>query len=340
MCEGTAAQKRLHMLGMRSEPLMSMEEMTSVVPKEAQHSGDPSHDLHEDEAEMMPEGTVAWDDQSGAWLKPELMAKARREEIAYFKDMKVYRKVPVTKCWEITGNDPIAVRWVDINKGDTDHPDYRSRLVAKEYRVDVRPELYAATPPSECLRLLLSQLAADPEKQLMYADVSRAYFYAKAVRPVYVQLPAEDFEEGDESNCGELIMSMYGTRDAAVNWSAEYTATLLESGYVQGQHSPCLFRHPVTGVSIMVHGDDFIAVGNNKALLATRRTLLDKYRIKVKVLGEGSDCVREVRALNKVIRRTDEGIELEADPRHAEIVEKELGLADAKPSKVPGTKRS
>ena len=70
------------MLGMRSEPLMSMEEMTSVVPKEAQHSGDPSHDLHEDEAEMMPEGTEAWDDQSGSWLKPELMAKARREEIA------------------------------------------------------------------------------------------------------------------------------------------------------------------------------------------------------------------------------------------------------------------
>ena len=69
------------MLGMRSEPLMSMGEMLSVVPKANQHSGDPSRDLHEDD-EMMPEGTVAWDDQSGAWLKPELMAKARREEIA------------------------------------------------------------------------------------------------------------------------------------------------------------------------------------------------------------------------------------------------------------------
>ena len=43
-------------------------------------------------------------------------------------------------------------------------------------------------------------------------------FYAKAVRPVYVVLPSEDFEDGDENRCGELIMSMYGTRDAAKLW--------------------------------------------------------------------------------------------------------------------------
>ena len=187
---------------------------------------------------------MAWDDKSGAWLKHELMAKARREELAYSKYMGVHRKVPLSKCWDAIGKDPISVRWVDINKGDTGNPQYRSRLVAKEFRTDVRPDLYAATPPNECLRLLLSQLVSDLPKQLMYADVSRAYFYAKAVRPVYVQLPAEDFEEGDEGKCGELLMSMHGTRDAACNWSAEYTATLLASGYVQGRRSPCLFRHP------------------------------------------------------------------------------------------------
>ena len=37
---------------------------------------------------------------------------------------------------------------------------------------------------------------------LMYADVSRAYFYAKAVRPVYVKLPDEDWQKGDENRCG------------------------------------------------------------------------------------------------------------------------------------------
>ena len=81
MCEGIAAQKKLQMLGMRSEPLMSMEEMLAVMPADSQHGGDPRRDLHEDEA-MLPDGAVAWDDQSGAWFKPELMDKARREEIA------------------------------------------------------------------------------------------------------------------------------------------------------------------------------------------------------------------------------------------------------------------
>ena len=33
----------------------------------------------------------------------------------------------------------------------------------------------------------------------MYAGVSRAYFYAPAVRPVYVRLPAEDNKEEDET---------------------------------------------------------------------------------------------------------------------------------------------
>ena len=42
--------------------------------------------------------------------------------------------------------------------------------------------------------------------------------------------------------------------------------------------------------------------------------------------------------LNKVLRYTKSGLELEADPRHAEIVVKDLGLTGAKISRVPGAK--
>ena len=172
----------------------------------------------------------------------------------------------------------------------------------------------------------------------MYADVSRAYFYAKAIRPVYVQLTEEDVEEGDEGKCGKLLMSMYGTRDAAMNWSAEYTQTLIADGYIQGKSNPCLFKHPGTKVMIMVHGDDFVAIGHDKNLKSARSTLEDKYQIKVDTLGKGTDCQSEVRILNTIVRYGDEGIEMEADPRHAEIVIKELGLKNAKASRVPGTK--
>ena len=96
--------------------------------------------------------------------------------------------------------------------------------MAKEFNTGVCPELYAATPPSECLRIMISKAASGRKKgvSMMYADVSLAYLYAKAVRPVYVQLPEEEMAEGDESRCGKLMMSMYGNRDAAFNWALEY----------------------------------------------------------------------------------------------------------------------
>ena len=65
-------------------------------------------------------------------------------------------------------------------------PNYRSRLVAREFNTSEKTEWYAATPPGETLRLMFSKLAGDRRNKLMFADVSRAYFYAPAVRAVYV----------------------------------------------------------------------------------------------------------------------------------------------------------
>ena len=48
-------------------------------------------------------------------------------------------------------------------------------------------------------------------------DVSRAYIYAKAVRPTYIKLATEDLRSGDAGVVGKLMMSMYGARDAAQN---------------------------------------------------------------------------------------------------------------------------
>ena len=41
---------------------------------------------------------------------------------------------------------------MDVNKRDTKHPEYRSRLEAKEVKHDVREDLFAATPPLEANR--------------------------------------------------------------------------------------------------------------------------------------------------------------------------------------------
>ena len=271
---------------------MSIEEMEAAVAMASMEAepGNPSKQLHEDEYdETTWHGSshmwFASDDVSGASLNPKLVRKARQEEMEYFKKMGVYIKVPKQESWAQTGKGPIGVRWIDTNKGDTESPNYRSRLVAKEFKTDINPELYAATPPSECLRMLISRMASQKGSEIMYADVSRAYFYAKAVRPVYVDLPDEDRVEGDEQMCGRLMMSMYGTRDAATNWAAEYTATLIQDGYRRGSANSCLFHHPISGISVMVHGDDFVAVGTKDGLKSVGEALEGKYKLKVQTFG-------------------------------------------------------
>jgi len=340
VCEGVAAEKRIRALGVKAKPLLSMEEMQQIAHisgAKAEDGESASDALHEEEVD---EGkwTIAIDDQTGEPLCPKLVRIARKEEIAYFKERDVYEKVKLSECWEATGKNPIGVKWVDINKGDKANPNYRSRLVAMEFKTNERPEWYAATPPSECLKLMLHKMTMSRRAKLMYADVSRAYFYAKASRPVYVKIPAEDWEEGDEERCGKLKVSMYGTRDAAMNWAMEYGDTLKAAGFKQGVASPCLFRHEENGVVVMVHGDDFVAVGEEEHLKATKKALEDKYKIKAETLGSDKGDAKEIRVLNKVIRLTEQGLELEADPRHAELVVRALGLETAKPSPTPGTK--
>mgnify|MGYP003335226922 CR=1 FL=1 len=48
--------------------------------------------------------------------------------------------------------------------------------------------------------------------------------------------------------------------------------------------------------------------------------------------------MREIHVLNRVLRLTPDGYRLEADPRHAEAVVRDLGLVGAKFFKLPGSK--
>ena len=142
------------------------------------------------------EAVEFWDDLSGKRLDPKLVKEARKEEMVEFGKHGVYVKVPVSRCWEETGKAPIGVRWVDINKGDENEPDYRSRLVAQEIKWDKREDLFAATPPLEAKKMLLSWAVTEgigyekgKESQGMkidFIDVRRAYFHAKARRKVFV----------------------------------------------------------------------------------------------------------------------------------------------------------
>lgn len=90
-------------------------------------------------------------------------------------------------------------------------------MVAREIKTSNRPDLFAATPPLEALKVTVSMLTnSNKGEKMMINDVSRACFCAPARRQVFVELPPEDKDGRDM--IGELNYSMYGTRDAAQIW--------------------------------------------------------------------------------------------------------------------------
>ena len=89
------------------------------------------------------------DDLTGQPLKDVLVEEARAAELLYFHSKGVWVKVPKGKARAETGRPPISVRWVDVNKGDEKHPNYRSRLVAWQLKATDRSgqSYFAPAPP-------------------------------------------------------------------------------------------------------------------------------------------------------------------------------------------------
>ena len=113
--------------------------------------------------------------------------EARRFELEFFRKMGVYTKVPRSQAGD---SKVITTKWIDTGKGDADAPNYRARAVGREIKTHERPDLFVATPPLESLRYIVSKCASNQVGSQRYcipsSDIKRAYFYAKAVRPVLI----------------------------------------------------------------------------------------------------------------------------------------------------------
>ena len=75
--------------------------------------------------------TKYYDDKVGTELDPNLVIEARNKELKHVHYQTVYIKVPIQECYDRTGKKPIGTKGVDMNKGDANHPEYRSRFVGQ-----------------------------------------------------------------------------------------------------------------------------------------------------------------------------------------------------------------
>ena len=185
----------------------------------------------------------AWDDHTGESLDAKKVKEARQLEMEYYDKMHVFDKVLIAQCWERTGKAPLKARWV-----------------AKQFKGSDSEEWFAATPPIEALRALISHTTSGTKKKaLMVCDVSRTL--QCNTRYTWSCVRRRRRQSRTTNMCAKLRMSMYGTKAAAQNWQKKVQETMATLGSSIGKASPVLFYHPQRGLKCLVHGYDFVVSG-------------------------------------------------------------------------------
>ena len=135
-------------------------------------------------------------EQGSRWILKRFEQPAQRNFESWWVE------ADVQECWDKKGRVPIAVRWVDVDKG---FGVYHSRLVAKDLisksKVNDQEGLFAVTPPLELVKMVNVKAAKGSSnehahvRKVMFLDVSKAHLYAPVLDKELVQLPPEKWTE-------------------------------------------------------------------------------------------------------------------------------------------------
>ena len=278
-----------------------------------------------------------FDELSGQWLDAEKVTEGRREEIEHMEgELDMFIPATWEECMEKTGRPPITTKWVDVNKGTPKCQVVRSRLVARDFKhkgESARFDLFAAMPPLEAKRMLLRMAIRrcrerpNEKYKLMFIDVKKAHLNGMVPEDewVFVVLPPEA-----GGGVARLRRWLYGMRPAARAWEDHYATKLVEeAGFRRGVSAPTVFWHPEADVSLVVHGDDFTALGPETELRKFEKNMGAWYKIKTRgVLGPEPLDDKEITILNRKLVWRDGLLTYEADPRIVETILKAMGLED------------
>ena len=140
--------------------------------------------------------------------------------------------------------------------------------------------------------------------------------------------------------CAKLNYCLYGLRDAGRLFDTFMEAIFRELGFRPGVYSTSVYYNPRTKLRVFKYGDDLVCSGDRNDVGDLTKELSRRMTIKVRMtLGLRPDLgdVTEASILNRIVRLTNDEmvstsrpsvpqgdwrLELEADPRHDEILAK------------------
>ena len=130
-----------------------------------------------------------------------------------------------------------------------------------------------------------------------------------------------------------LNRALVGTRNAAQCFHSYCERTMEKLDFNIGVFDPFLFRHPVKDVSVLRHGDDFSTLARRTQIAEFKEDLSKHLLVKhIATLGPRPQFLDacKVQFLNRVppFGKAPERIEIEADPRHSELLFKKFLFAN------------
>lgn len=207
IAEGVKRQKQWDAQGLNLVAIVNKRERRELNIVERNEPSEGKHGLqdipHEEDCDEDLES--ASDGVNGRELDANEVRAARELDTRFYKTLGTCVEVPIRDCLPITGGPPIKVRWIDHDTGEQERGNYSSRLVGKQFRIGKNDDVVAATPPLECMRMVLSDAVTGPDPScVLLADVSRAYMYAPTNEQLFVEIVPEARTADNEHMCWQV----------------------------------------------------------------------------------------------------------------------------------------
>ena len=122
-------------------------------------------------------------------------------------------------------------------------------------------------------------------------------------------------------------------KSAASNWERDWQENIKKWRFQLGLSSKNLFHHKEHQVSGLTHGDDFVITGPTKRLMEFNKEMKKVYPTQEKIISFGSP--ESIKTLNRRLHWGKEGIVNQHDPRHVDVLVKELGLENGNTVQTP-----
>ena len=279
-----------------------------------------------------------FDELTGVKLEEVDVRAARKEEMDFIKGLPLYDLVNEEECWDKTGKGPTSTKWVDVKKATG----VRSRWVARDFKEKGskdREDLFAAMPPLEAKRILFrASRRKGSTKKLLFLDVRKAHLNGVCDVDAYVALPEE--AGAPAGQVGKLRNWLYGFRPAGHAWEKDYSDNFEKVGLMRGKASSVLFYNKATGLMCVVHGDDFIFLGEERDLKEIKAKMEEWYEVTDRgMVGHGDRSKKEVSILNRDLKWHEDHLEYRADPKHRNLILEDMGvLGESKGLEAPCSK--